>query len=122
MVIPTTRILHKEDHWLAPLSILKVSRIRTCTQGSRFSLFSFDFIVYFPRLTIISSLITLVWFIAGNVLVYTSINTCRYASPRLWWLNFTILCILYLMVLEVVVLGFVVLIVAPILFVSAGHL
>jgi hypothetical protein len=67
---------------------------------------------------LISSLITLIWFVTANILVYTSIDTCRYDAPPLWWLNFAILCILYLMVLEVVVLGFVVLIVAPILFVS----
>lgn len=70
------------------------------------------------RLTLFSSLITLIWFVTANILVYTSVDTCRYDAPRLWWLNFAILCILYLMVLEVVVLGFVVLVVAPILFVS----
>jgi hypothetical protein len=54
----------------------------------------------------------------ATLISQSSIDTCRYDAPRLWWLNFAILCILYLMVLEVVVLGFVVLIVAPILFVS----
>ncbi|KAG6815448.1 hypothetical protein H0H87_001764 [Tephrocybe sp. NHM501043] len=47
---------------------------------------------------------------------YTSINTCRHSSPHIWWLTFGILCLMYLMVLEVVVLGFVVFVVAPILF------
>ncbi len=70
------------------------------------------------RLTLLSSLITLSWFLTANILAYTSIDTCRHAAPHLWWLIFAILCIMYLMVLEVVLLGFVVLVVAPILFVS----
>ncbi|KAG5636029.1 hypothetical protein H0H81_009329 [Sphagnurus paluster] len=51
-----------------------------------------------------------------HILEYSSINTCRHTSPHLWWLTFGILCLMYLMVLEVVVLGFVVFIIAPILF------
>jgi len=61
---------------------------------------------------------TLSWFLTAHILEYTSINTCRQTSPHLWWLVFGILCILYLMVLEVVLLGIIVLVVAPILFVS----
>jgi len=43
LAIPTTRQLHQ---LVAPLSILKVSRIRICTQGSRFSPFPVDLIVF----------------------------------------------------------------------------
>ncbi|KAJ3517201.1 hypothetical protein NLJ89_g644 [Agrocybe chaxingu] len=71
----------------------------------------------YSRLTLVCSLLTLSWFLTAHILEYTSINTCRNSSPHLWWLVFGILCIMYLMVLEVVILGFVVLIVAPILFI-----
>lgn len=75
------------------------------------------YLIFF-RLTLLSSLITLSWFLTANILAYTSIETCRHAAPHLWWLIFAVLCIMYLIVLEVVLLGFVVLVVAPILFVS----
>ncbi|KAJ7901838.1 hypothetical protein B0H14DRAFT_3080101 [Mycena olivaceomarginata] len=53
---------------------------------------------------------------AAHILEYTSIHTCRFSSPHLWWLTFGILCIMYLVVLEVIILGFVVFVVAPIIF------
>ncbi|TFK20950.1 hypothetical protein FA15DRAFT_672988 [Coprinopsis marcescibilis] len=71
----------------------------------------------YARLSMCSSLITLSWFLTAHIIQYTSLNTCRYTSPHLWWLTFGILCIMYLMVLEVILLGFIVLVVAPILFV-----
>ncbi|KAH6913817.1 hypothetical protein BKA70DRAFT_1094838 [Coprinopsis sp. MPI-PUGE-AT-0042] len=71
----------------------------------------------YSRLTLFCSLITLSWFLTAHILEYTSLSTCRHAAPHLWWLVFGCLCIMYLMLLEVVVLGFIVLIVAPILFI-----
>ena len=72
-----------------------------------------------PRsLTLISSLTTLSWFLTAHILEYTSVSTCRHTSPHLWWLIFGILCIMYLMVLEVVLLGLIVLVVAPLIFVG----
>ncbi|KAF8161091.1 hypothetical protein B0H34DRAFT_788231 [Crassisporium funariophilum] len=73
--------------------------------------------ILYQRLTLLSSLMTLSWFLTAHILEYTSVNTCRHSSPHLWWLVFGILCIMYFMVLEVVLLGFIVLIVAPILFI-----
>ncbi|KAG6900749.1 hypothetical protein C0993_002173 [Termitomyces sp. T159_Od127] len=70
----------------------------------------------YSRLTLFSSLLTLSWFLTAHILAYTSISTCRQSSPHIWWLVFGILCLMYLMILEVVVLGFVVFVVAPILF------
>ncbi|KAF8973274.1 hypothetical protein BDZ97DRAFT_2070350 [Flammula alnicola] len=72
---------------------------------------------FYSRLTLLSSLMTLSWFLTAHILEYSSINTCRHSSPHLWWLVFGILCIMYLMVLEVVLLGLVVLVIAPILFI-----
>ncbi|KAF8200813.1 hypothetical protein BJ912DRAFT_947237 [Pholiota molesta] len=71
----------------------------------------------YSRLTLLSSLITLSWFLTAHILEYSSINTCRHSSPHLWWLVFGILCIMYLMVLELVLLGVIVLIITPILFI-----
>ncbi|KAF9471455.1 hypothetical protein BDN70DRAFT_938931 [Pholiota conissans] len=71
----------------------------------------------YSRLTMLSSLITLSWFLTAHILEYSSINTCRHSSPHLWWLVFGILCFLYIMILEVVLLGVIVLIIAPILFI-----
>ncbi|KAG6825075.1 hypothetical protein H0H92_004938 [Tricholoma furcatifolium] len=70
----------------------------------------------YSRLTFFSSLLTLSWFLTAHILTYTSINTCRETSPHIWWLIFGILCLMYLMVLEVLVLSFIVFVVAPILF------
>ncbi|KAF6761282.1 hypothetical protein DFP72DRAFT_880610 [Ephemerocybe angulata] len=71
----------------------------------------------YSRLTLLSSLLTLSWFLTAHILEYTSLNTCRHTSPHLWWLIFGILCIMYVMVLEVLLLGFIILVLAPILFV-----
>jgi len=70
----------------------------------------------YSRLTHLSSFVTISWFVTAHTLEYPSIHTCRLSSPHLWWLMFGILCIMYLMVLEVILLGFVVFIIAPILF------
>ncbi|KAF8906535.1 hypothetical protein CPB84DRAFT_1726177 [Gymnopilus junonius] len=71
----------------------------------------------YSRLTLVSSLMTLSWFLTAHILEYTSISTCRHTSPHLWWLVFGILCIMYLMVLEVVLVGLIVLVIAPIIFI-----
>lgn len=71
----------------------------------------------YRRLTLLSSLLTLSWFLTAHILEYTSLNTCRHTSPHLWWLIFGILCIMYVMVLEVLLLGFIILVLAPIVFV-----
>ncbi|KAF5385866.1 hypothetical protein D9615_002553 [Tricholomella constricta] len=75
-----------------------------------------SYTLLYSRLTLLSSLLTLSWFLTAHILEYTSVNTCRHSSPHLWWLTFGILCLMYLMVLEVIMLGFVVFVIAPILF------
>ncbi|KAL0072377.1 hypothetical protein AAF712_000140 [Marasmius tenuissimus] len=62
------------------------------------------------------------WFLTAHILVYTSVKTCRHSSPHLWWLVFSILCITYLMILEVIILGLVVFIIGPIIIVSGSGL
>ncbi|ESK97193.1 c3hc4 type (ring finger) zinc finger containing protein [Moniliophthora roreri MCA 2997] len=68
---------------------------------------------FFRRLSLFSSLYSLSWFLTAHILVYTSVNTCRHSSPHLWWLVFSVLCITYLMILEVIILGLVVFIIGP---------
>ncbi|KAL1746563.1 hypothetical protein HDZ31DRAFT_33863 [Schizophyllum fasciatum] len=72
----------------------------------------------YARLNTLVSLLTLTWFLTAHILEYTSVNTCRHDAPHLWWLIFGILCIMYLMVLEVLALGMVVFIIAPVLFLA----
>ncbi|KAF5370854.1 hypothetical protein D9758_001798 [Tetrapyrgos nigripes] len=70
----------------------------------------------YRRLSLLSSLTTLTWFLTAHILIYTSANSCRYSSPHIWWLAFSILCITYLVILEVLILGLVVFVIAPLLF------
>ncbi|KAF5393329.1 hypothetical protein D9757_000585 [Collybiopsis confluens] len=71
----------------------------------------------FRRASLFCSLYSLTWFLTGNILVYTSVHTCRFSSPHIWWLVFGILCITYMMILEVVILGLIVFIFAPVVFI-----
>ncbi|KAF8625415.1 hypothetical protein AX15_005379 [Amanita polypyramis BW_CC] len=70
----------------------------------------------FSRLTLLSSLLTLSWFLTAHILEYTSVKTCRRTSPHLWWLLFGILSIMYLMILEVLILGIFVFVIGPIIY------
>ncbi|KAI1794162.1 hypothetical protein LXA43DRAFT_998029 [Ganoderma leucocontextum] len=69
------------------------------------------------RLSLLTSFLTLAWFLTAHVLEYTSVNTCRLSSPHLWWLTFAILCTLYLMVLEIFLLGLLVFVLGPFLYI-----
>ncbi|PFH51481.1 hypothetical protein AMATHDRAFT_80212 [Amanita thiersii Skay4041] len=70
----------------------------------------------FSRLTLVCSLLTLSWFLTAHILEYTSIKTCRHTSPHLWWLMFGILCIMYLMISEILILAIFVFIIGPLIF------
>ncbi|KIK67425.1 hypothetical protein GYMLUDRAFT_156896 [Collybiopsis luxurians FD-317 M1] len=71
----------------------------------------------FRRVSLFSSLYSLTWFLTANILVYNSVNTCRFSAPHIWWLVFGILCITYLMILEVIILGLIVFVFAPVVFI-----
>ncbi|KAI0630396.1 hypothetical protein C8Q77DRAFT_259319 [Trametes polyzona] len=68
------------------------------------------------RVSMCTSFISLAWFLAAHILAYTSVNTCRFAAPHIWWLTFGILCILYVMILEIFLLGLLVFILGPVLY------
>ncbi|KAK0485966.1 hypothetical protein IW261DRAFT_1453018 [Armillaria novae-zelandiae] len=70
----------------------------------------------YRKLTLFSTLFSFSWFLTAHILIYTSVDSCRLSSPLIWWLVFGILCITYLMVVEVIILGLIVFLIAPILF------
>lgn len=70
------------------------------------------------RLTTLLSLLSLTWFITAHILTYTSVHTCRLTSPHLWWLTFGIMCIGYLVIIEVIVVAFLIFVLGPLIFVS----
>ncbi|KAG1734752.1 uncharacterized protein EDB91DRAFT_1084025 [Suillus paluster] len=67
----------------------------------------------YARLSLLSSMLTLTWFLTAHILEYTSVDTCRLSSPLVWWLTFGVLCTMYFLVLEVLVFGFLVFMVLP---------
>ncbi|KAK7687079.1 hypothetical protein QCA50_009579 [Cerrena zonata] len=92
------------------------------TQGGRIPTQASEVILpnthLYNRLSHLTSLMSLVWFLTAHVLEYTSVNTCRHSSPHLWWLTFGILCTLYLMILEIFILGLLVFILGPVLYLT----
>lgn len=68
-------------------------------------------------LSLLTSFISLAWFLTAHILEYTSVNDCRFSSPHLWWLTFGILCILYVTILEIFLLGLLVFILGPVIYV-----
>ncbi|KAJ3538011.1 hypothetical protein NM688_g6581 [Phlebia brevispora] len=70
----------------------------------------------YNRVSMLTSALTLVWFLTAHILEYTSVNSCRFEAPHLWWLTFGILCILYVMILEIFLLGLLVFILGPVIF------
>ncbi|CAG7854247.1 SubName: Full=Uncharacterized protein {ECO:0000313/EMBL:CCA67513.1} [Serendipita indica DSM 11827] len=73
-------------------------------------------------LTSILSFLSVVWFIASHILVYTSLDTCRNASPHLWWLAFGILCIGYVIIAEIILVVLFIFCFVPVLLVTVNLL
>lgn len=70
------------------------------------------------RASTLMSLINVAWFLTANILLFSSLDTCRFAAPHLWWLIFSLLCLLYLIILEIVLIGIIFFLIWPIFFVS----
>ncbi|KZT26724.1 hypothetical protein NEOLEDRAFT_1155469 [Neolentinus lepideus HHB14362 ss-1] len=70
----------------------------------------------YSRMSFLSSLLTLTWFVIAHILEYTSVNTCRHDAPHVWWLTFGILCLMYLTVVEVIIVGLVMFVLGPLIF------
>ncbi|EKM54470.1 uncharacterized protein PHACADRAFT_258332 [Phanerochaete carnosa HHB-10118-sp] len=74
--------------------------------------------ILLSRLGNVTDMLGIVWFLTAHILVYTSIKTCRFSAPHLWWLSFSILCILYFMILEVFLVGLIVFIFWPVAYLT----
>ncbi|EIW83217.1 hypothetical protein CONPUDRAFT_121703 [Coniophora puteana RWD-64-598 SS2] len=67
----------------------------------------------YARLSLLSSMLTLTWFLTAHILEYTSIESCRLSSPLVWWLTFGVLCTMYIVVMEVILFGLLVFMILP---------
>lgn len=70
------------------------------------------------RLSLLLSVLVIAWFLTSNILLYTSVHTCRFAAPHLWWLIFGILCIQYFIIAQVILIALIVFIIGPVIYVS----
>ncbi|KAI0031727.1 hypothetical protein K488DRAFT_78889 [Vararia minispora EC-137] len=67
------------------------------------------------RLSAFCTTFTIVWFVMAHIFLYTSTESCRFSSPYLWWLTFSILSIMYIAVAEVLLVALIVFIIGPLL-------
>lgn len=68
---------------------------RTFSRSVSFSFTHISACLTYLRLSSFSSLMSVTWFVTAHILVYTSVDTCRLASPHLWWLVFSIVALMY---------------------------
>ncbi|CAE6522171.1 unnamed protein product [Rhizoctonia solani] len=73
---------------------------------------------WYSRCSSFQVLYGLVWFVTANILLYGSIASCRYTSPYIWWLTFSLLCLGYLVVAEMVLVALVVFVIGPLVYVT----
>ncbi|KLO04292.1 hypothetical protein SCHPADRAFT_884334 [Schizopora paradoxa] len=70
----------------------------------------------YQRLNVLLSFFIVTWFITANIFIYSSLRTCRFSAPHLWWLTFSILSIQYFMIAEVFAVAIIVFIIGPLVF------
>lgn len=68
------------------------------------------------RLSVMSNMCTIVWFSVTNPILFSSIATCRVTSPHLWWLTFSLLAVIYLMILPFFFISMTVFVLIPFVF------
>lgn len=66
-------------------------------------------------------LLSLALFIYGNVLLFTSLDTCRRSAPLLWWAVMVVVDVGWFLLLEVVLVVLVVGVVGPGILVSLSN-
>ncbi|THH18740.1 hypothetical protein EW146_g2279 [Bondarzewia mesenterica] len=74
-----------------------------------------DFPRSYTRISGLSLMFSLAWFLIAHVFAFTTTNTYRIASPHIWWLTFAILCMTYIAIAEVILMILFIFIVMPIL-------
>jgi hypothetical protein len=72
------------------------------------------------RISLSLGLLSLALFIYGNILLFTSLNTCRRSAPLLWWAVMVVIGVGWFLLLEVVLVVLVVGVVGPGILVSSS--
>lgn len=75
----------------------------------------------YSRSVSLITVLSLTHFGVTNILLYSSTNSCRLTSPHLWWSTFAMLCLTYLIILEIFTIGFTLFVVLPVVFVSCKY-
>ncbi|EJD03098.1 uncharacterized protein FOMMEDRAFT_168159 [Fomitiporia mediterranea MF3/22] len=70
----------------------------------------------YSRFSLLLSLIIISWFLTAQILIFTSLPTCRKDAPHLWWLVFSFLCLQYLVLFEVFATAVIVFIIGPLIY------
>ncbi|KAF8606139.1 hypothetical protein BDV93DRAFT_520998 [Ceratobasidium sp. AG-I] len=73
---------------------------------------------WYSRCSTFQALYGLIWFIAAQILLYGSFNTCRWTSPYVWWLGFGLLCLGYIVVAEMLAVAIVVFVLGPLVYLT----
>ncbi|KAG8791537.1 hypothetical protein FRC12_008909 [Ceratobasidium sp. 428] len=73
---------------------------------------------WYSRCASFQALYGLIWFVTANILLYGSLETCRYTSPYIWWLTFGLVCLGYIVVAEMLAMALVVFVLGPLLYVT----
>ncbi|QRV96431.1 hypothetical protein RhiJN_24449 [Ceratobasidium sp. AG-Ba] len=73
---------------------------------------------WYSRCTSFQALYGLVWFVTANILLYGSLDTCRYTSPYVWWLTFGLVCLGYIVVAEMLAVAIVVFVLGPLVYLT----
>ncbi|KAG8714940.1 hypothetical protein FRC08_011221 [Ceratobasidium sp. 394] len=73
---------------------------------------------WYSRCSSFQALYGLVWFITANILLYGSLDTCRYTSPYIWWLTFGLVCLGYIVVAEMLAVALVVFVLGPLVYLT----
>ncbi|KAG8946332.1 hypothetical protein FRC03_001404 [Tulasnella sp. 419] len=71
--------------------------------------------IMFNRLETFVTALALGHFVVNHILLYGSLQSCRFESPHVWWLGFGILCLGYLIVAEILLIAFIVFILGPLI-------
>ncbi|KAG8857998.1 hypothetical protein FRB96_005489 [Tulasnella sp. 330] len=76
----------------------------------------------FDRFETCLTILALAHFVGNNILLFSSVHTCRFSSPHIWWLGLTIACLGYVVVVEVILIAIVIFVLGPILLLTLNLL
>ncbi|KAG9034831.1 hypothetical protein FRB95_012524 [Tulasnella sp. JGI-2019a] len=76
----------------------------------------------FDRFETCLTVLALAHFVGNNILLFSSVYTCRFTSPHVWWLGLAIACLSYVVVVEVILIAIVIFVLGPILLLTLNLL